>query len=171
LNRLGSAHTRRTFKEPSEGLHGKRRGILAAIAAFMVGAGLSSPPVAKAAEPPNRADSPSERTQPDSVSPQEAQAAVLAHQAILIDIREADEVASGVAPGARWIPSKQALEQMPQIAALSSVPVLLICNTQNRSRSLLKTLREKGSYANVHYVAGGMTEWRREGLPVVKLQP
>ena len=44
--------------------------------------------------------------------------------------------------------------------------VLLICNTQNRSRAVWQALRERG-YTNVRYVEGGMSEWARRGLPLV----
>jgi rhodanese-related sulfurtransferase len=46
-------------------------------------------------------------------------------------------------------------------------PVLLICNTQNRSSATLTALRERG-YAHVRYVQGGMSEWVRRGWPVVR---
>ena len=45
-------------------------------------------------------------------------------------------------------------------------PVLLICNTQNRSSAVLRALRERG-YGHVRYVVGGMSEWARRGWPMV----
>jgi rhodanese-related sulfurtransferase len=48
-----------------------------------------------------------------------------------------------------------------------SKPVLLICNTQNRSGATLRALREQG-YGHVRYVHGGMAEWARRGWPMVK---
>ena len=56
------------------------------------------------------------------------------------------------------------LAEIPKDAAQ---PVLLICNTQNRSRAVWQALRERG-YTNVRYVEGGMSEWARRGLPLVK---
>ncbi|WP_366029029.1 rhodanese-like domain-containing protein [Rhodoferax sp.] len=46
-------------------------------------------------------------------------------------------------------------------------PVLLICNTQNRSSSTLAILLERG-YLHVHHVQGGMSDWKRRGWPVVR---
>jgi len=43
----------------------------------------------------------------------------------------------------------------------------LICRTQNRSSATFKFLREKG-YTNVRFVQGGMSEWVRQGLQLVK---
>jgi rhodanese-related sulfurtransferase len=36
-------------------------------------------------------------------------------------------------------------------------PVLLICNTQNRSRATFDALRQQG-YTNLQFVQGGMSE-------------
>ncbi|WP_293187967.1 rhodanese-like domain-containing protein [Ottowia sp.] len=48
-------------------------------------------------------------------------------------------------------------------------PVLLICNTQNRSSATLRALRQHG-YGHVRYVHGGMSEGARRGWPVVAPQ-
>lgn len=103
----------------------------------------------------------------DSVSVEEARAEVEAHRVLLIDIREPDEQASGVAPGARLLPMSQLGSRLAEIPNDPKQPVLLVCNTQNRSRATLRKLREGGGYTNVRYVQGGMSEWRRRGLPVV----
>jgi len=36
------------------------------------------------------------------------------------------------------------------------------------ARAALRALRERGGYANVRYVTGGMKEWSARGLPMVK---
>ncbi|MFN9451827.1 MAG: rhodanese-like domain-containing protein [Rubrivivax sp.] len=91
-------------------------------------------------------------------------------QALLIDIREPQEHATGVAQGARLLPMSQLVRRLAEIPLEADTPVLLICNTQNRSRSTLKALRERG-YAHVRYVNGGMSEWARRGWPMVKPAP
>lgn len=90
-----------------------------------------------------------------------------AGRAILIDIREPDEHATGVAPGARLLPMKQLSRRLGEIPRDVDQPVLLICRTQNRSSATGRALREQG-YANVRYVDGGMSEWARRGWPLVK---
>jgi rhodanese-related sulfurtransferase len=96
-----------------------------------------------------------------------ARADVEAGRAVLIDIREPHEHATGVAPGARRLPSSQLASRWTEIPK-DGQPVYLVCATQNRSRSALRALRQRGAYANVRYVTGGMTEWARRGLPLVK---
>jgi rhodanese-related sulfurtransferase len=87
--------------------------------------------------------------------------------ALLIDIREPDEHARGVAAGAKLLPMSQLRQRLSEIPIDPAPrPVLLICNTQNRSSATLKALRQQG-YAHVRYVHGGMAEWVRRGWPVV----
>jgi len=85
--------------------------------------------------------------------------------AVLIDLREPDEHATGVAAGARLLPISQLDRRAGKIAR--DRPVLLICNTQNRSRRAYQALKDAG-WTNLRYVQGGMSEWARRGWPMVK---
>jgi rhodanese-related sulfurtransferase len=102
-----------------------------------------------------------------SVSLDTARTELEAGTAVLIDIREPNEHATGVARGARLLPMSQLGQRLAEIPADPRQPVLLVCNTQNRSSRTLKALRERG-YGNVRFVEGGMSEWVRRGWPVVK---
>jgi rhodanese-related sulfurtransferase len=102
----------------------------------------------------------------DAVSVQAAREAHEAGTALLIDIREPDEHVRGVAAGARLLPMSQLRQRLAEIPRDPALPVLLICQTQNRSSATLKALRQQG-YAHVRYVHGGMAEWLRRGWPVV----
>jgi rhodanese-related sulfurtransferase len=90
-----------------------------------------------------------------------------AGKAILIDIREPEEHATGVAKGAKLLPMRQLGARLNEIPKDPTQPVLLICNTQNRSSATLRALRERG-FTQLKYVQGGMSEWTRRGWPVVK---
>ena len=103
----------------------------------------------------------------DAVSLEVARAEHEAGRAVLIDIREPQEHATGVAAGARLLPMRQLSQRIDEIPTRPDQPVLLICNTQNRSSATLRTLRERG-YGHVRYVTGGMSEWNRRGWPTVK---
>lgn len=104
---------------------------------------------------------------PLSVSLDAARQAHERGEALLIDIREPDEHARGVAAGARLLPMSQLRQRLAEIPADPNKPVLLICNTQNRSAATLRALRPHG-YAHVRFVNGGMSEWVRRGWQVVK---
>jgi len=89
-----------------------------------------------------------------------------AGRVVLIDIREPNEHATGVASGAQLLPMRQLASRIGELPTDANQPVLLICNTQNRSSSVVEALRERG-YAHVRYVQGGMSEWARRGWPMV----
>lgn len=106
----------------------------------------------------------------EQISLTEARGLHQAGEAILIDIREPDEHATGVAAGARLLPMSQLGQRVREIPVDSRVPVLLTCRTQNRSSATLRTLRKQlgeQNYAHVHFVQGGMSEWAQRGWPMV----
>jgi rhodanese-related sulfurtransferase len=86
-------------------------------------------------------------------------------RALLVDIRESEEHATGVVTGAQLLPMSQLSRRLTELPR--DRPVLLICNTQNRSRATYDALRERG-YTNLRYVSGGMSEWNRRGWKTVK---
>jgi rhodanese-related sulfurtransferase len=90
-------------------------------------------------------------------------------QVTVFDIREPDEHATGVAAGARLLPMSTLNQRVQEIPNDPQRPVLLICNTQNRSGTVVKALREAG-WTNVRFVDGGMSEWARRGWPMVPPQ-
>jgi rhodanese-related sulfurtransferase len=95
-----------------------------------------------------------------------ARAAVEAGQARLFDLREPQEQATGVVHGAHLLPTSQLRTRVGEIPRDPAQPVLLICQTQNRSSKVAATLREQG-YTNVRYVHGGMGGWAGKGWPLV----
>jgi rhodanese-related sulfurtransferase len=103
----------------------------------------------------------------DAISLEAARAEHESGRAVLIDIREPAEHATGVARGARLLPMGQLSRRVAEIPTDPKQPVLLICNTQNRSSATLRALRQHG-YGHVRYVNGGMSEWARRGWPLVK---
>ena len=103
----------------------------------------------------------------DKVSLQQARIDHEAGRALLIDIRETREHQTGVAQGALLLPMSQLPQKQSLIPKNPEQPVLLICNTQNRSKASLAKLKEQG-YQNIKYVDGGMSEWASKGWPMVK---
>ena len=103
----------------------------------------------------------------DKVSLQQARIEHEAGRVLLIDIRETREHQTGVAQGALLLPMSQLPQKQSLIPKNPEQPVLLICNTQNRSKASLAKLKEQG-YQNIKYVDGGMSEWASKGWPMVK---
>jgi len=102
----------------------------------------------------------------DKVSLQQARAEHEAGRVLLIDIRETREHQTGVAQGAVLLPRSQLSQKQTLIPKNPDQPVLLICNTQNRSKASLEKLKAQG-YQNIRYVEGGMSEWASKGWPMV----
>lgn len=88
----------------------------------------------------------------------------------LIDVREDDERAAGMADGASGI-AKSALERDADgLLPDRNVEIVLICQTGGRSM-LVAELLERIGYANVASVRGGTHRWIAEGLPMGRPAP
>jgi rhodanese-related sulfurtransferase len=97
------------------------------------------------------------------VEPAEAAQAVESGEAVLIDIRGADQLESqGRIPGARWI-ARNALEW--RVSPPPAQRVILICAQGFQSSLAAATLQELGC-ADATDVIGGFDAWLAAGLPV-----
>jgi molybdopterin/thiamine biosynthesis adenylyltransferase/rhodanese-related sulfurtransferase len=85
--------------------------------------------------------------------------------AVWIDVREADEWQEGHLPGAVHIPRGFLESRVEGVAPDKSTPVVLYCASAARSAFAAKTLAGLG-YENVHSLAGGFTDWKRNGLDI-----
>jgi molybdopterin/thiamine biosynthesis adenylyltransferase/rhodanese-related sulfurtransferase len=83
---------------------------------------------------------------------------------VLVDVREEDEWSEGHSPGAVHVPRGFLESRIEQVAPDHAQPVVLYCSAGNRSVFAAKTLEELG-YENVVSLAGGFTDWKRNGLP------
>jgi rhodanese-related sulfurtransferase len=91
------------------------------------------------------------------------QAQQLQHSgAVLLDVRTRQEFRNGHAPRARNLPLDQLATRALEIP--SDRQVLAICQSGGRSARATALLRDKGY--DVLDVQGGMSAWRRAGLPV-----
>jgi rhodanese-related sulfurtransferase len=143
----------KTFEHPGLALRLALTGLLLATSALLA----ACSPDASAAADPLR------------VQLEEGRQLFESGQALLFDIREADEHATGVAAGAKLLPMSQLQQRVNEIPNDPAQPVLIICKTQNRSGKVALALREAG-WNNVRYVHGGMSSWAKNGWPMVKPQ-
>lgn len=91
---------------------------------------------------------------------------------LLLDVREADEYASGHIPGAIHM-SRGMLEfKLSGNPALSArdLKIVLYCKTSGRAALASKALHEMG-YLNVESIAGGFDAWVAAGNPIAKPDP
>jgi len=93
--------------------------------------------------------------------------------ALLVDVREASELADGMIKGALWMPTskisessqewKAFLAKLPSGDAKMKTPVYVYCRSGARSGSVVALLKPLGFRAEN---AGGFSELKRSGLPV-----
>jgi len=102
----------------------------------------------------------------DFVSLNQARAQHEAGKVMLVDIRENSEHMTGVAKGAMLLPMSELPQKLSMLPKNLDQPVLLICNTQNRSKVTFEMLKQQG-YKNIRYVEGGMSQWAANGWPMV----
>jgi len=98
------------------------------------------------------------------VSPREA-AELQQKGAVLIDVREPDEIAQGSPPGAHRIVRGFLELRVEDIAPDPSKSVLVMCAGGVRSLFAAEGLRLLG-YRDVRSIAGGFNRWKQDGLPV-----
>jgi molybdopterin/thiamine biosynthesis adenylyltransferase/rhodanese-related sulfurtransferase len=87
--------------------------------------------------------------------------------ALLLDVREDDERAGGMARGAVGLARAQIAQRIGAIVADKRRDVLTICASGKRSLLAAATLRELG-YMKVASVRGGFARWLAEGLPAAR---
>jgi len=83
----------------------------------------------------------------------------------LVDVREPDEWTEGHIPGAVLVPRGNLESRIERVVPDRSRPIVLYCAVGARSAFAAKSLEELG-YENVSSLAGGFTEWKRNGYPV-----
>ena len=103
-------------------------------------------------------------SEPLEIEPGEALARQRAG-ALLLDVREDDERAAGIAAGAVGLARGLIERRIGEIAPDRQREILAICASGRRSLLAVETLRELG-YAHSVSVRGGFARWKGEGLPV-----
>lgn len=98
------------------------------------------------------------------IAPQEYQARFVEGKQphTLVDVRSAEEYASGYIPGAINIAVHELSGKLNRIP--KDKPVIVYCRSGNRSAHAAQSLIAAG-YSEV-YDLGGLFEWARQGLPL-----
>jgi rhodanese-related sulfurtransferase len=88
---------------------------------------------------------------------------------VVIDVRTPQEFNSetGHVPGAKLMPVNEIEKWADELASMKDRKLVVICRSGNRSTIASNYLASKG-FSNIYNVAGGMTDWNRNQLPVEK---
>jgi rhodanese-related sulfurtransferase len=100
----------------------------------------------------------------NQVSPMQATLLLNREDALVIDVREASEWSAGHIPNSRHIAISQLEKQIHEIEKFKTRPLIVNCQTGNRSSSACGTLKKHG-FEKVYNLAGGIGAWREAGLP------
>ena len=102
-----------------------------------------------------------------SVNTLEATQLINRQDALVLDVRNAEEFRQGHILNARNIPMSQLDTRNSDIARYKEKPVIVACESGSRSGAAAAVLRKQG-FAQVFNLSGGIAAWQQAGLPVEK---
>ena len=82
----------------------------------------------------------------------------------ILDVRTADEYASGHIPGAINISHQEISAHLDELAAHKDQNIVVYCQSGRRARIAQNALAKAG-FANVCHLTGDMAAWRKAGQP------
>ncbi len=86
---------------------------------------------------------------------------------VVVDVCEPKEFEAGHIPGAVSAPLSSFKDRIPGLEKYKDRPVIVSCAHGNRSAKGAATLRRLG-FSRVYMLAGGLSAWQRDNLPVGK---
>lgn len=101
------------------------------------------------------------------LSPVEATQLINRENAVVVDVREVAEFATGHLPNARNIPLGELEKRSGELAKFKNKPLILVCQSGARSGRAMATVKAAG-FDKVYNLAGGVAQWRKDNLPIVK---
>jgi rhodanese-related sulfurtransferase len=85
--------------------------------------------------------------------------------AVVLDVREADELKSGRLLNAKHIPLGSLKQRIGELERYRETPMVVVCRSGNRSAHACSLLSKAG-FTQVYNLSGGMMAWQKAGLPV-----
>lgn len=101
------------------------------------------------------------------VTPTELTIKVNREDAVLLDIRSADDFKKGHITAARNIPLAQLSKELAKLENEKNKPIIVICQAGMSAQGAAKQLINAG-FSQVAVLRGGMSKWLEASLPVVK---
>jgi adenylyltransferase/sulfurtransferase len=105
------------------------------------------------------------RSEISEIDATEARDRIESGEPVVVDVREQDEWDEGHIAGAVHVPRGYLESRIERLAPDTARPVVVYCSAGNRSAFAAKTLADLG-YEDVVSLAGGFTDWKRNGFPV-----
>lgn len=86
---------------------------------------------------------------------------------VIVDVRTQEEYLQDHLSDSISLPLNELTFKIASLVPLKTTRIFCYCDTGNRSYEAAKTLRTMG-YQLAYSVSGGIVEWKKKGLPVVK---
>ena len=86
-------------------------------------------------------------------------------KAVVVDVCEASEFASGHVTGAKNIPLGELEAKLPSMVKNKALPVILVCASGARSNRAVAIAKKLG-YDQAQALGGGLKAWKDANLPV-----
>nr|WP_222613763.1 rhodanese-like domain-containing protein [Undibacterium seohonense] len=86
---------------------------------------------------------------------------------LVLDVRSAEEFATGRLPNSKNIPLKELESRMKEIEKSKAHVVITVCASGVRSSSAVSILNKAG-FEKTFSLDGGVAAWQSQGLPTVK---
>ena len=101
------------------------------------------------------------------VGPSDAVMLINRKDAVVIDVRDDGEFASGHINNARHVPEKQLADRMKELEKFKNKPVIVSCASGRRAGAVVDNLRKQG-FADIVALRGGIVAWAQAGMPLEK---
>lgn len=88
-------------------------------------------------------------------------------KAVVIDVSEAEEFATGHLGGAKNLPLNQLEDLLPAAVKNKALPLILVCPTGARANRAVAMAKKLG-YEQAQCLAGGLKSWKEANLPLEK---
>lgn len=101
-----------------------------------------------------------------NVSPAEAVTLINRSNALVLDVRDAAEFATGHIANATHIPLADMAGRIAELKKYQNKPILVNCQKGGRSAKVCNLLRE-AEFTQVHNLQGGLDAWVAAKMPIV----
>lgn len=101
------------------------------------------------------------------IEPSAAVQLINRQKAVVVDVSEASEFASGHVVGSKSIPISQLEERLATVVKNKNLPLILVCQSGARSIRALAVAKKLG-YGQAQSLGGGLAAWKAASLPIEK---
>ena len=101
------------------------------------------------------------------VSVQQAVQLINRRDAVVLDVRDSAEYASGHIPNSRHIPAAEVEKRLKELDKLKSRPIVVSDRSGNRAAATCALLKKNG-FQEVFPLKGGILGWQQAAMPIEK---